>query len=68
MKRSIYYIKTHELLDSRVDENDKVIYLIRDGRESTLSFTKHQNQFSKRNIKFADAIYGNTFIGSWENM
>jgi len=60
-----YYIKTHELLDNRVDSNDKVIYLIRDGRESTLSFTKHQNTFYNHNKKFIDTIRGNTFIGGW---
>lgn len=61
----IYYIKTHELLDNRVDKNDKVIYLIRDGRESTLSFTKHQNTFGNDTLQIIDTIYGKTFIGSW---
>ena len=61
----IFYIKTHELLDNRVDDKDKVIYLIRDGRESTLSFTKHQNTYSNQNKSLTDTIYGNTFIGGW---
>jgi len=60
-----YYIKTHELLDDRVYDRDKVIYLIRDGRESTLSFTNHENTFSTRKISIIDVIYGNTFIGAW---
>jgi len=60
-----YYIKTHELLDNRVDDNDKVIYLIRDGRESTLSFTKHQNTFDNQKKKIIDTIYGNIVLGSW---
>ena len=64
-EKKVYYIKTHELLDHRVDESDKVIYLIRDGREATLSFTKHQNTFSDQNKKLIDTIYGNTFVGSW---
>ncbi len=64
-EEKVYYIKTHELIDKRVGENDKVIYLIRDGRESTLSFTKYQNTFAKQNKKIIDTIYGNTFIGSW---
>lgn len=64
-EEKVYYIKTHELLDNRVDEKDKVIYLIRDGRESSLSFTKHQNTFAQKNKKIIDTIYGNTFIGSW---
>ena len=64
-EENTYYIKTHELLDNRVDDNDKVIYLIRDGRESTLSFTKHINTFSNQNPQLIDTIYGNTFIGNW---
>ncbi len=64
-EKKVYYIKTHELLDNRVDDNDKVIYLIRDGRESTLSFTKHENTFSNQKKELIDTIYGNTFIGSW---
>ena len=64
-EKNIYYIKTHELLDNRVEPDDNVIYLIRDGRESTLSFTKHQNTFSHQNKKIIDTIYGNIFIGSW---
>ena len=64
-EKKVYYIKTHELFDDRVAENDRVIYLIRDGRESTLSFTKHLNIFSNTQPKIIDTIYGNTFIGSW---
>lgn len=64
-EEKVYYIKTHELLDNRIDENDKVIYLIRDGRESTLSFTKHENTFSNQKKELIDTIYGNIFIGSW---
>lgn len=64
-EKNINYIKTHELLDNRVDPKDKVIYLIRDGRESTLSFTKHQNTFANQDKKLLDTIYGNTFVGAW---
>ena len=62
---TVYYIKTHELKDKRVAPDDKVIYLIRDGRESTLSFTFHQNIYSSASIVLRDTIYGNNFIGSW---
>lgn len=67
MRRSkqIYYIKTHEHYDQKVSPEDKVIYLIRDGRESTLSFTKHQNIYGKKNKTLFDTIYGDTWIGSW---
>ncbi|MCW8922223.1 MAG: sulfotransferase domain-containing protein [Gammaproteobacteria bacterium] len=61
----LYVIKTHEQLDDRIFDDDKVIYLIRDGRDCALSFTKHQNIYSNKNKKNIDTIYGNTFIGSW---
>ena len=61
----LYYIKTHELLDNRVADEDKVIYLIRDGRESSLSFAKYQQQFGDKNATLNDILYGNSFIGSW---
>ena len=63
--KEIYYIKTHEHYDERVTPEDKVVYLIRDGRESTLSFTKHQNIYGKQNKTLLDTIYGDTWIGSW---
>ena len=60
-----FYIKTHELLDKRVHDDDKTIYLIRDGRESSLSYTKHRNLYSPVSVKLKDIIYGNTFVSSW---
>ncbi len=63
----VYYIKTHELLENMVlDSRDKVIYLVRDGRESTLSLTKHlQDFFGKDNDDLSDVICGNTPFGYW---
>lgn len=63
--KEVYYIKTHRHYDEKVAPEDKVIYLIRDGRESTLSFMKHQNIYEKNNKTLLDTIYGDTWIGSW---
>lgn len=67
ISKETYYIKTHELFeDMTLDSSDKVIYLVRDGRESTLSFTKHlKNFYKKENDDLSDVIYGNTPYGSW---
>ncbi len=48
----LYIVKTHELLDEYIQPEDKVIYLLRDGRESTLSFWKYRTDFtaSKRTL------------------
>lgn len=64
-EQKVYYIKTHELPDKRIDPSDKIIYLIRDGRESTLSFTKHQNTFADEQLTILDTIEGGTFVGNW---
>lgn len=62
----IYYIKTHDLLENvHVSSLDKVIYLIRDGRESTLSFAKHRKNYYGKSDDLKDVIYGNTLFGSW---
>lgn len=60
-----YYIKTHQLPDENVAKEDKVIYLIRDGRESTLSFMKHQNAYATQTMSLRDVMYGKAFAGSW---
>jgi len=63
----MWFIKTHELRHHmQISEQDKVIYLVRDGRASTLSFTKHlQNFYGKKNDDLGDVLHGNTPYGSW---
>ncbi len=62
----VYYIKTHELLENMVlDDSDKVIYLVRDGRESTVSFAKHRKNYFGKSDDLTDVIYGNTPFKFW---
>ncbi len=63
----IYYIKTHELLNNTaLDDSDKVIYLVRDGRECILSFTKHRQIFYKKDVDYLENIvYGHRYYGTW---
>jgi len=64
--KETYYIKTHELLENMIlDDKDKVIYLIRDGRESTLSFTKYLKNYHGKSDDLTDVLYGNTPFKSW---
>lgn len=63
--QKIYLIKTHELLDDRVSEEDKIFYLIRDGREASLSFVKYLNDYYQRRLNLKDIIMGNTLAGTW---
>lgn len=60
-----YYIKTHDLPDDPDIYKDKVIYLVRDGRESSLSLARYMNNYSDQEISLADVINGNVFGGEW---
>jgi predicted nuclease with TOPRIM domain len=60
----LYLIKTHGEPDV-VKPEDKVIYLIRDGRESSLSYCKYINTYNDPNTTLNDVIDGNVPFGSW---
>ena len=60
---TLYIIKTHELPDPRF--TDRVIYLLRDGRESTLSYLKYLSDFHGASVTLSDVIRGDVFGGSW---
>lgn len=62
----LYFVKTHHVYDrSIVDPADKVIYLYRDGRESTWSYYNYIKSYSKLNFSLRDVILGRTFFGTW---
>ena len=62
--KEIFFIKTHELYNKDY-ENDKVIYIIRDGREATVSYFHYLINFSNDRFSFLEIINGHTFTGSW---
>jgi len=59
---SLYLVKTH---GPPPNEDDKAIYLVRDGREVMLSYLKYENEFRDPHTSLADVIYGNVPFGSW---
>lgn len=59
----LYLIKTHEL--PAPDLSDPVIYLLRDGRESTFSYHKYLTDFHASPVGLMDVIRGDVFGGSW---
>ena len=61
----IYFIKTHEKLDERINDTDKIIYLVRDGRECILSYLKFHNNYNSDKKTLLDIVYGNILFGSW---
>ncbi|MFW5891040.1 MAG: sulfotransferase domain-containing protein [bacterium] len=62
----IFYIKTHEKYNIEM-ENDKAIYLIRDGREVLISYKNYLRNFPQKDLDFTDIIAGNTFVGIWSD-
>jgi len=64
-EETTYYIKTHDLPDQKISPEDKIIYLIRDGRESTLSYKKYTDTFVQSDKSLIDVISGNINFGSW---
>ena len=67
--KALYIVKTHELRDEYIQPEDKVIYLLRDGRESTLSFWKYSTDFiaSKRTLQdFLSSGEWSSHVASWD--
>jgi len=64
-EEEVYFIKTHELPNDCVDEADKIIYLIRDGRECVLSYLRYAQNYGNAGKTLEDTIYGNIFSYGW---
>lgn len=60
-----YFVKTHDLPDEKVDPNDRFIYIIRDGRNSTVSYQHFMNDFTSQDKSVEDIVLGNVLYGSW---
>lgn len=60
----LYFIKTHEPY-SKDYENDKAIYVLRDGREATVSYYYYLDNFSKNKHNYLEIINGYTYVCSW---
>ncbi len=65
--KEIYFIKTHDLVeDMNISNEDKVIYILRDGRESSLSFAQYLRDFQSGDEQVLKrVILGNVLFGSW---
>ena len=66
-KTEYYFIKTHFVPDGRIFSEDKVIYLIRDGRESSVSYWNYMNNFSEKRLSLKNIIAGHIAFGNWGN-
>jgi len=59
----LYFIKTHDGPAQSLD--DKVIYLLRDGRASTLSFRRYLMDYQDHPVSLRDLIRGRHSFGTW---
>jgi hypothetical protein len=59
----INLIKTHD----GPEDDEKAIYLIRDGRASAVSYKNYLSHYSKLNCDLSDVITGSVNFGSWSD-
>jgi hypothetical protein len=60
--KKLYLIKTHL---GPANDSDKAIYLVRDGRESTLSYMNYLKDYGSQTQSLMDVIFGQTIFGGW---
>jgi len=62
--KTIYFVKTHDL---PIDD-EKTIYIVRDGRSSVVSYYHYIKQFSRgTTVTVEDIIVGDCEFGSWSD-
>jgi len=59
----LWLVKTHH----PPTDDSKAIYILRDGRESSLSYLHYRNQHDAEKATLADIISGNVTFGSWSD-
>jgi len=59
-----FILKTHDY-PADVCDDDKVIYLLRDGRESVLSYYNYHRDYTDQQKCLLDIIAGDTLFGGW---
>jgi len=67
-RKETFFLKTHEPNRALVEPGDKVIYIVRDGREATLSFQKYLRNFFEKETTLLELSLGIGFPrGSWSD-
>ena len=59
-----YFVKTHHLPEDLL-ANSKIIYLVRDGREASLSLSRFSSKFENDPLSFSDVVAGKHEFGAW---
>lgn len=59
-----YFIKTHSFWQPEM-KNDKTIYILRDGREATVSYYNYILNYQQKQSHYYNIIGENLFAGNW---
>lgn len=59
-----WFIKTHEPYERSYDQ-DRVIYVVRDGRDAVVSYYHYLRDFSPRKLSYMEIMAGLSFAGTW---
>jgi len=60
----VFVLKTHDY-PTDIGSDDKIIYLLRDGRESVLSYSRFHRDYMDQPKSLLDIINGDTLFGGW---
>lgn len=63
---NIYFIKTHGRFEQHMAQ-DRIVYLVRDGREATESYFHYVAKFGRIAYTRFELISGTAFVSSWGN-
>jgi hypothetical protein len=64
--KQVVFVKTHEITPALVNPGDRVIYIVRDGREAVMSHARYERDIMQRDVSVRELIMGMHFPGgSW---
>jgi len=63
----ITIIKTHDVPSNYMSVEDTVFYIVRDGRDATVSLQRHARDFADQEVPLQDIIAGKRNFGFWGN-
>ena len=66
--RELYFIKTHDLPNGSISEDDTIFYILRDGRDACVSYLNYLHTVAGRtDMTLEDVLMGSVAFGSWGN-
>lgn len=61
-----HLIKTHDLPNEMMQDNDTYIHIVRDGRDSALSYLRYLRRIARHtDVTLSDVVSGRVMFGTW---